>query len=90
MDEASNSPGVTGQFRPPPDLPKVLVGLWAPVITGTVIWLIAFAAMLIAGVDGDWLWTTLAGAGLGCVGFVIIAWQSAASRRGSRGAQRVL
>lgn len=73
-----------------PALPKPLVGLWAPVGVGTVLWFVAFVIMLFAGVDGVWLWTTLAGGGLGFVGFGIIAWQAAASRRGSRGAQRGL
>ncbi|MEU6645271.1 DUF2530 domain-containing protein [Saccharomonospora sp. NPDC046836] len=90
MDEAGNSPRVTGRFRPPPELPRALVGLWVPAIVGTVAWFLAFAVLLVLGVDGVWRWTTLAGGGLGFVGFGIIAWQSAASRRGSRGAQRGL
>ncbi|MBK1785397.1 DUF2530 domain-containing protein [Prauserella sp. ASG 168] len=71
-------------------MPKALVGLWAPVIIGTAIWIIAFVVLLIAGADSGWVWTAVAGAGLGCLGGAIVAWQSAASRRGSRGAQRDL
>ncbi|PXY32619.1 hypothetical protein BAY60_00610 [Prauserella muralis] len=71
-------------------MPKRLAGLWAPVIIGTVLWFVAFVVLLLAGVDGVWRWTTLAGGGLGFVGMGIMAWQRAASRRGTRGAQRGL
>ncbi|PRX50232.1 uncharacterized protein DUF2530 [Prauserella shujinwangii] len=81
---------MTGRFRPPPDLPKPLVDLWPVVIVGTVLWFLASLVLLLAGIRGVWLWTTLAGGGLGFVGMAIMAWQRAASRRGSRGAQRGL
>ncbi|OLT43890.1 hypothetical protein BJF85_20995 [Saccharomonospora sp. CUA-673] len=71
-------------------MPKSVVGLWAPVAVGTTAWCAALLVLLIVGTDNTWLWTTLAGAGLGGVGFGIIAWQTSASRRGSRGAQRNL
>ncbi|WP_199431336.1 DUF2530 domain-containing protein [Qaidamihabitans albus] len=90
MTEPSNSRGVPGRLRPPPDLPKSLVDLWPVVIVGTSLWFIAFVVLLLAGVDGLWRWTTLGGGGLGFVGMAIMAWQRAASRRGSRGAQRGL
>ena len=37
-----------------------------------------------------WLWTAVAGTGLGLAGIPIMAWQRHASRRGARGAQRNL
>lgn len=90
MDEPGNTRGVTGPFRPVPALPKSLVGLWAPAAVGTALWVAALIVLFATGADSTWMWTALAGGGLGCVGFGIIAWQTAASRRGSRGAQRNL
>nr|WP_232211780.1 DUF2530 domain-containing protein [Saccharomonospora halophila] len=90
MDEPSNTPEVTGRLRPPPDLPRPLVSPWVPVIGGTTAWLCAFVVLLILGIHGVWLWTTLAGAGVGLLGMSIMLWQRAASRRGSRFGQRNL
>lgn len=90
VDEPGNTHGVTGPFRPVPALPKSVVGLWAPVSVGTALWFGALVVLLVTGADSTWTWTALAGGVLGCVGFGIIAWQTAASRRGSRGAQRDL
>lgn len=54
---------------------------------GTLGWLIAFFVFLFTGDHGVWMWTCLAGAALGLIGFLIMGWQRAAARRGSRGAQ---
>nr|WP_232284000.1 DUF2530 domain-containing protein [Saccharomonospora glauca] len=90
MDEPNNPPETAGRLRPTPELPTSVVSLWIPVIAGTILWLVAFVVLLICGVRGVWLWTTLAGGGLGLVGMGIMVWQRAASRRGSRFAQRNL
>ncbi len=57
-------------------------------IGGTVLWLCAFVVLLLVGARGVWLWTTLAGAGVGLLGMSIMLWQRAAARRGSRFGQR--
>nr|WP_298181123.1 DUF2530 domain-containing protein [Saccharomonospora sp.] len=90
MDEPNNPPEIAGRLRPTPELPTSVVSLWIPVTGGTAAWLIAFVVLLVTGVHGVWLWTTLAGVGLGLVGMAIMVWQRAASRRGSRFAQRNL
>lgn len=72
------------------DLPKRMVDLWPITIIGTALWFAAFVVFLLTGMHNDWLWTTLAGGGLGFVGFAIMTWQRSASRSGSRGAQRGL
>ena len=59
---------------------------------GTVLWLLAAAALLVAqaaGADPPALaiTTCFAGAGLGGAGWSLFAWQRAAARRGSRTAQ---
>nr|WP_216217646.1 DUF2530 domain-containing protein [Amycolatopsis aidingensis] len=74
----------------PPELPKRLLELRPVVVVGTGLWLAAFLVLLLTGQDGVWLWTTLAGWILGAIGFGIMAWQRAAARRGTRGAQRGL
>jgi hypothetical protein len=61
---------------------------------GTCLWFLAWCGLLVAryGYDagtGIWLTTCLAGWILGVVGTAVMYWQRAASRRGSRGAQRV-
>lgn len=88
MDGAGNSHGVKNTYRQPPALSRSLTGLWLPVAIGTALWLVAFVVLLVSGIDGVWRWTAVTGAGLGVIGFGIIAWQSAASRRGRRGSQR--
>lgn len=90
MDGEGNSLGVKNTYRRPPALSRTVTGLWLPVTIGTALWLVALVVMLVGGIDGIWRWTALTGAGLGFVGFGVITWQSAASRRGHRGAQRDL
>jgi hypothetical protein len=80
---------------PPPPLPERLVALQPLLLVGTVIWFVAFGVLLIlrygyAVGPPIWLWTALSGTVLGIIGFLIMWWQRAASRRGSRGAQRDL
>ena len=62
---------------------------------GTLLWLLAAAAVFVAGLAGTpfpplVLTTCLVGAGLGGVGWVLFTWQRSAARRGSRTAQRGL
>ncbi|WP_285508146.1 DUF2530 domain-containing protein [Actinokineospora sp. NBRC 105648] len=80
--------------RPTPPLPARLLALAPIVYVGTGVWALAAVVLLIAryGFDSTppiWLWTALAGAGLGVVGAGIMGWQRRASARGSRAAQRV-
>ncbi len=79
----------------PPELPKPLVDLTPAVLVGTSIWAVALGTLVVLTVwfsqDVDlWLRTSIAGLGLGGVGFGIVGWQRHASRSGSRGAQRGL
>ncbi len=62
---------------------------------GSVLWAVAAAvlaaAWIVSGRPLDtWFLTCVVGAGLGGVGYSVFAWQRAAARRGSRGAQRGL
>lgn len=75
-----------------PALPRKLAEPTPVVVVGTVLWL---AAVIVFGIVdwGDWgigFWTSLAGFGLGVVGFGVFQWQRTASRRGSRGAWKGL
>nr|WP_092529678.1 DUF2530 domain-containing protein [Amycolatopsis arida] len=74
-------------MRPPPPLPRSLLDMWPVVVVGTAVWFAAFVVLLLVGVDGVWRWTALAGGALGVIGMGVLAWQGAAARRGSRGAQ---
>jgi hypothetical protein len=81
-------------LRPPPPLPPRLLALAPIVHVGTGIWLVAALALAIAhygfnAVPAVWLWTSVAGAGLGILGAGVIAWQRHAAARGSRVAQKV-
>lgn len=81
-------------LRPPPPLPARLLDLGPIVYVGTGIWLVAAIALAVArlgfGVTpAIWLWTALAGTGLGILGGGIMAWQRHAAKRGSRGAQTI-
>lgn len=95
MAEPNNDSGTAQGLRPTPALPRKLVDLWPIVVAGTAAWLIAFVLLVVArfafdAQPGVWLWATLAGFVLGLIGLAITTWQRAASRRGSRGAQRDL
>lgn len=90
--ESIDSGEVTGSLRPTPELPKRLTDLTPVVMIGTGVWGVALVVMFVihlsSGGPTTWLWTCLAGFVLGFLGLAIIAWQRAASRRGSKGAQR--
>ncbi|WP_245975796.1 DUF2530 domain-containing protein [Amycolatopsis palatopharyngis] len=90
MGRPINDRGGSGRFRPPPELPKRLLDLWPVVVAGTAVWFVVFLVLLLTGVTGLWLWTTLAGGALGLLGLAVMAWQRSAAKRGSRGAQRGL
>ena len=80
---------------PPPPLPPRFADMYTVVGTGTALWLLGAAALLVAHVAGGrpldvWFDTCLAGALLGGVGIGIFSWQRAAARRGSRTAQEGL
>ena len=79
----------------PPPLPPRLTRVPVVAAVGSVLWLVAAAALLVAAVLGlrpldIWFTASLAGAFLGAVGYGIFAWQRAAARRGSRTAQQGL
>lgn len=90
MDEPTSSDPATPGLRPPPELPKRLLDPWPVVLAGSAAWFVATLVLLLLAVGGVWLWTTVAGWGLGFVGIGLMFWQRAASRRGSRSAQRGL
>lgn len=82
-------------LAPPPALPARLADPTPVVYIGIIGWFAAFCGLLVARYVFDvgppiWLWTALAGTALGIIGFLIMRWQRAASRRGYRGAQRGL
>lgn len=81
--------------KSPPPLPDRLLALAPLVYVGTAAWLVATVVLAIGHYAFDvfppiWLWTAIAGTGLGLIGFPLMAWQRRASRRGARGAQRNL
>lgn len=67
-------------------LPAALADARPVVAAGTVAWFAAAVVLAVAGLDGTWLWTCLAGGLLGLAGFPIMRWQRGAARRGARGA----
>jgi Flp pilus assembly protein TadB len=82
------------QRSAPPPLPGRLVDARPVLRLGTALWFLAFCVLLVArlgfGVATSvWLWTCLAGWVLGLLGLLIVSWQRAASRRGTRSAQRL-
>lgn len=81
--------------KSPPPLPERLLALSPLVYVGTGTWFVALCVLVVGRYAFDvfppiWLWTAIAGTGLGFLGFPIMAWQRRASRRGARGAQRNL
>jgi NhaP-type Na+/H+ and K+/H+ antiporter len=79
----------------PPALPARFNQMITVLAVGSVLW--AVAAVVVAATTvasgrplGLLFLTCVVGAGLGGVGYSIFAWQRAAARRGSRGAQRGL
>lgn len=92
MGDAINSPGAKDTPRPVPELPSRLVELFPIVVVGTILWLLGCVVLaircLVTGQPPDvWLWTTVAGVVISCIGLGIMSWQRAAARRGSRSAQ---
>lgn len=76
----------------PPALPARLTEVTGFVVVGTALWFAASVALLVAHLVAarpldDVFTTTVAGWVLGLIGLGIVAWQRAARRRGSRGAQ---
>jgi Protein of unknown function (DUF2530) len=79
----------------PPALPARFNQMITVLAVGSVLWAVAAAvvaaASIVSGRPLDiWFLTCVVGAGLGGVGYSVFAWQRAAARRGSRGAQRGL
>jgi hypothetical protein len=75
-------------LRPLPPLPRPLAEARPVVLVGTIAWFVSAAVLAAAGAGGDWVTTCVTGGLLGLLGFLIMAWQRRAARRGSRGAQR--
>lgn len=81
-------------ISPPPLSPRLSRPATVAVL-GSVLWLVAAVALLVAALIGVrpldiWFTACLAGAFLGGLGYGIFAWQRAAARRGSRTAQQGL
>jgi hypothetical protein len=79
----------------PPPLPRRFTQVRTVTAVGTLLWLLAAVALLIAALAGwrpldIWFTTCLAGVLLGGIGYGIYSWQRAAARRGSRSAQQGL
>lgn len=92
MGDPINSPRAKDTPRPVPELPSRLVDLFPIVVVGTMLWLAGFLVLgircLVTGeAPNVWLWTTVAGVVISCMGLGIMSWQRAAARRGSRSAQ---
>jgi len=76
-------------------LPPRLLALAPIVYVGTTLWFVALAVLVIGHYGFDvfppiWMWTALCGSVLGLIGVPVMLWQRSASRRGSRGAQKIL
>ncbi len=74
----------------PPALPARFNRMTSVLAVGTTLWVVAAVVVAVARPLDLWFLTCAVGAGLGGVGYSIFAWQRAAARRGSRGAQRGL
>lgn len=80
-------------MRDVPPLPPAFTRVATVIGLGTLVWVVAVVAVVVAPLAGATLpplvlATCLVGAGLGGVGWAIFAWQRSAARRGSRTAQR--
>lgn len=73
-----------------PPLPRRLADPRPLIVLSTAVWAIAAVVLALTGAPASWVWTCVAGIGLGVVGYGVMAWQRSAARRGSRGAQRGL
>jgi hypothetical protein len=71
----------------PPQLPRVLLGLWPFITIGALGWLIAMAAAFLVPSLQSWRPIALAGIGVSFLGTSIFVLQLAGARRGARGAQ---
>jgi Protein of unknown function (DUF2530) len=71
----------------PPQLPRVLLGLWPFITIGALGWLIAVAAAFLVPSLQSWRPIALAGIGVSFLGTSIFVLQLAGARRGARGAQ---
>ncbi|MBB4912529.1 DUF2530 domain-containing protein [Actinophytocola algeriensis] len=92
-DVGKPDPGIETQKSPPP-LPDRLLALAPLVYVGTGLWVVLTCVLLVGHYGFEvfppiWVWTALWGTALGLIGVPVMAWQRAASRRGSRGAQRL-
>lgn len=71
----------------PPPLPAALLDPRPVIGIGALLWAVATVAAFTIPALHTWRPTTLAGLGVGVLGFSIFLWQRSAARRGSRGAQ---
>lgn len=71
----------------PPPLPAALLDPRPVIGIGALLWAVATVAAFTIPALHSWRPTTLAGLGVGVLGFSIFLWQRSAARRGSRGAQ---
>ena len=94
MSDVGKSDARIETQKSPPPLPDRLLALPPLVYVGTTLWFVALGVLLVGRYAFDvfppiWLWTAVWGTALGLIGFPVMAWQRRASRRGSRGAQRL-
>lgn len=73
-----------------PELEPIRADALHVVIAGTACWLVAVVVLLFArGSHDTWLWTAVAGVGLGLIGMpLILAQRRAAARRGTGNTDR--
>jgi hypothetical protein len=93
--DANPNPPVETQKTPPPPLPPRLLALAPLVYVMTALWLLGFVVLAVGHYVFDvfppiWMWTALAGFALGLIGVPVMIWQRNASRRGAKGAQKIL
>jgi Flp pilus assembly protein TadB len=86
---SKKEPAGGNSLPPPPAPPAKLVDLFRIVILGTTVWLVIMVVALFTG-PHILAWTGFTGAVLGVIGMLIMTWQRAAVRRGSKTAQQGL